>query len=182
MECGQLLYDSIQPRTYSEWFQSRPTGHKSAPVCSWLNPQPGLMLHGMWGLRLCPLGVIQSMIALFIPFVSSVWDPLTPFWTWQNGEYQQSWVFQSTYQIGNMDHFFLWWVHKVILQPRHHPQKLTECRIFLVFTVQTIKYMLTVEHWLQLTQMLSSPLFRQPACLSEQCHWWVKSGCCKMYE
>ena len=66
--------------TYSEFAQLRPAGHRSAPVRSWLKPWPHLILRGMWGFKDWPLGVIQSMTALFMLLVSSALVPFTPFW------------------------------------------------------------------------------------------------------
>ena len=70
-------------KTHSVLAQSSPAGHKSAPVHSWLKLWPALMLRGMWGLSDWPLGVIQSMIALFIPLVLSALTPFAPFWICQ---------------------------------------------------------------------------------------------------
>ena len=61
-------------------FQSRPTGHKRAPVRSWLNPRPDFTLRGIWGVNDWPFRVIQSTIAPFIPLVSSALALLEPFW------------------------------------------------------------------------------------------------------
>ena len=69
--------------TYWRLFQSRLAGHNNAPVLSWLDPLPAFMFQGMWGLILCPLGVIQSMMALFIPFESLALALLAPFWIWK---------------------------------------------------------------------------------------------------
>ena len=116
--CNMVSYsvEVKQMWTHSEWFQSRPTGHNNAPMCSWWNPWPDLTLCGIWGLRLCPLGVIQSIMALFIPFVSSARAPLAPFWIWWG-----LWTLislgrlWSTYQICDLDDLFLWWIHKTTL-------------------------------------------------------------------
>ena len=47
---------------------------------SWLKPRPDLTLQGIWGVSNWPFGVIQSMIGLFIPLVSSALAPLALFW------------------------------------------------------------------------------------------------------
>ena len=67
--------------THSEFAQSRLAGQRRAPVHSWLKLRPNFTFHSMWGFRDWPLGIIQSMIALFIPLVLSALALLDPFWT-----------------------------------------------------------------------------------------------------
>ena len=66
--------------TYSTLDQFKLAGHNSAPVRSWWNPRPLLMLHAKGGLRGWPRGVIQSRTALFKLFVSSDQALDAPFW------------------------------------------------------------------------------------------------------
>ena len=76
--CNISELAGLESVAYSGFDQSRPAGHNTAPVCSWLKPQSTFTLHARGGTRLCPLGVTQSRTAPLRLLVSSPRAPDMP--------------------------------------------------------------------------------------------------------
>ena len=118
---------------YAKLVQSRPAGHRRAPVWSWWNPRPDLALRGMWGIRDWPFGVIQSMIAAFIPLVLSALAPLAPFWICSNINIMMMNYSQDSHLICNLNHLFLWGCHESILEAGYRSKELAKNSVLLSF-------------------------------------------------
>ena len=161
-------------KTYLILAQSRPAGHRSAPVRSWLKPLADFMFWGIWGFKLWPFGVIQSMMALFTPFVSSARAPLIPFCIYLSRSKisllkkfshspAQQWLLPSPLMIP-WD-VPPWKVSYVGVPWRHHipstlcllctsADNLTHCNQW------KLTWLSKIHHWHQCPQTLI------------QCHWW----------
>ena len=106
--------------TDSELAQSKPAGHKSAPVHSWWNPLSILTFRANGGLRFWPWGVIQSRTTPFKLFVSSDLALEAPFCIFSQLILEVT-VTESTYKFCNVTNIFVRAVpHQAIFDSGYH--------------------------------------------------------------